>query len=384
MRLIDHEGVVEKWRQVKLRPGYSATLEFTGAGMFRVQAESFHNQVASPGTRRTVVGLVELFFDDFRAEIPVLCAAEPEGPGRIPGLRDVAVMGPRGVRLVARLALTVALVVWATVEAVGQVPANRYEACRQQLRRAPREYESAYCFYRVTLEHRLWSDGERLFEELIAGDPGNAWLVLAYGHVHRTRDPARAEALYRRAAAAFQQAGDVAGEVETRTNLANFLRPGRPRTRGLPPAQAGTGHPACGSTVPARTRAAHRAGCGRLSHGPARRSAEDYRRLEQLALARGEGLVLANARFNLLNTSEAMASVLPTPGARDHLARMAQLSLATAMEAQHLSATLKSHRLLADLFAADAASRTRALERARQCLSMAETARQPGDEAACA
>ena len=84
MRLINHEGVVEKWRQVKLRPGYSATLEFTGAGMFRVQAESFDNQIASPGTRRTVVGLVELF-DDFRAEIPVLCAAEPEGPGRIPG-----------------------------------------------------------------------------------------------------------------------------------------------------------------------------------------------------------------------------------------------------------------------------------------------------------
>jgi hypothetical protein len=84
MRLINHEGVVEKWRQVRLRPGASATLEFTGAGMFRVQAESFDNQVASPGGRRTVVGLVELF-DDFRAEIPVQCAAEPEGPGRIPG-----------------------------------------------------------------------------------------------------------------------------------------------------------------------------------------------------------------------------------------------------------------------------------------------------------
>ena len=93
--------------------------------------------------------------------------------------------------LLARLAIAVATVAWPVV-AGAQVPADPYAACREQFSRAPLDYEPAYCFYRVTLEQRRWDDGERVFAVLIARLPQNPWLVLAHGHVHRTRAPERA------------------------------------------------------------------------------------------------------------------------------------------------------------------------------------------------
>lgn len=86
MRLIDHEGTVVKSLNVKLEAGRSATLEHSGVGLFRVQAETRYESDAAArivSARRTVVGMMELF-DDFRAVIPVRCA-EPADPGRIPG-----------------------------------------------------------------------------------------------------------------------------------------------------------------------------------------------------------------------------------------------------------------------------------------------------------
>ena len=89
---------------------------------------------------------------------------------------------------VARIAVTAATVVWSAVSAA-QAPPDPFAACREQLRRAPRDYESAYCFYRVTSEGRLWDEGARTFDDLMAQQPDNSWLVLAYGHVHRNRGP---------------------------------------------------------------------------------------------------------------------------------------------------------------------------------------------------
>jgi hypothetical protein len=85
MRLLDQDGLVVSSRHVQLQPGQSATLEHTGAGLFRVQAETV--DLLPLGTRvsdrRKVVGIVEVF-DDFRIVIPVDCA-EPAGQGKIPG-----------------------------------------------------------------------------------------------------------------------------------------------------------------------------------------------------------------------------------------------------------------------------------------------------------
>ena len=98
-----------------------------------------------------------------------------------------------------RFLATVAIAAWAAVAAAAQPPsADAYSPCREQLASGHRDYDSAYCFYQVTLDRRLWDEGARMFEELISRDPKNTWLVLAYGHVYLTRNPDRAEALYRR------------------------------------------------------------------------------------------------------------------------------------------------------------------------------------------
>ena len=73
-----------------------------------------------------------------------------------------------------------------------------YARCRERFAQQPDDYESAYCFYQVTIDERRWDEGARVFDDLIAAHPGNLWLPLAYGHVYRTRDPNRAERLYRR------------------------------------------------------------------------------------------------------------------------------------------------------------------------------------------
>ena len=64
-----------------------------------------------------------------------------------------------------------------------------------------------------------------MFDALIAQHPANLWLPLAYGHVFRSRDPARAETLYRRSADGFQRTGHAEGEILARSNLRNFLFP---------------------------------------------------------------------------------------------------------------------------------------------------------------
>lgn len=335
--------------------------------------------------------------------------------------------------MVARVAVLAAAVAWAEA-AAAQVPsvaasakaepADPFATCEQQFRRAPRDYESAYCFYRVTFERRLWADGARVFDDLIARHPDNAWLVLAYGHIHRSRDPDRAEALYRRAAQAFQATNDVGGEAEARSNLANFLRPkGRvadarrevDRVAALAASvddplvkaqawilQAGFVQDTGGDLGVSyrllkqaqdilpdnppylRERALLIAlGAAAFRMGRLDEALTTYRRLETLAMSRGEPLVLANARYNIFNSSEAMEVVLPTPGARVRLTAMAERSLATAVDAQNLDVTVKSHRALADLMAFDDAERDGALQHATQCITLAAQARQPADEAAC-
>ena len=328
-----------------------------------------------------------------------------------------------GHATVARVVLIAATVACSSVGAAQDL-ADPFAACREQLLRAPRDYESAYCFYRVTFERRLWVEGARVFDGLVAQYPDNSWLVLAYGHIHRSRDPDRAEALYRRAAHAFQAAGDVTGEAEARTNLANFLRPkGRvgdarrevdrvvtlaaDASDPLVKAQAWILQAAfvqdTGGDLGMSYRLLKQAqdilpddppylrerallialGGAAFRMGRLDEALTTYRRLETLAMAKGEPLVLANARYNIFNTSEAMEVVLPTPGARERLTAMAERSLATAVAAQNLDITVKSHRALADLMAHDDGARDGALLHARQCVALAAEIRQPADEAAC-
>ena len=83
-----------------------------------------------------------------------------------------------------------------------------------------------------------------------------------------------------------------------------------------------------------------------------------FEKLDALAAAEGEGLAQANAQYNILNTSSLKESLLPSPGAKDRLMRLAERSLATAIAAQNRDMTLKTHRALAELLMKEPGAQT--------------------------
>ncbi len=123
------------------------------------------------------------------------------------------------------LGLTSALALsWPAGVSAGPGP-DPYATCRERFAQKPDDYESAYCFYQITIAERRWDEGARVFDDLIAAHPGNLWLPLAYGHVYRTRDPNRAERLYKQAADGFRASARADGELLARGNLRDFLFP---------------------------------------------------------------------------------------------------------------------------------------------------------------
>jgi CHAT domain-containing protein/tetratricopeptide (TPR) repeat protein len=299
-----------------------------------------------------------------------------------------------------------------------------FAKCSEQFARKPDDYESAYCFFEVTQQKSLWDEGARLFDGLIQKNPTNLWLPLAYGHVYRGRDPQRAEALYRQSADGFQRAGHAEGEILARSNLRNFLFPkGRLEDATSETARvAAIGRSVNDPLLKARAwtlEATHVQDSGgdlSLAHrllkqteamifpdGPYRlkRSTLNslglvafrlgrldealtvFQMLDELAAAEGEGLAQANAQYNILNTSTLKEVLLPSPGGKERLMRLAERSLATGIAAQNRTMTLKTHRALAELLMKDPRAHERALEHVEGCLDLAASLRQPQDEAEC-
>jgi CHAT domain-containing protein len=321
-------------------------------------------------------------------------------------------------------ALIGAAVVALSATAAAQPVAAPFAKCSELFARQPDNYDSAYCFYEVAQQKNLWDEGERVFDSLIAAHPGNHWLPLAYGHVFRSRNPDRAEALYRQAADGFKNARHVEGEILARSNLRNFLFPkGRVKEAALEMERvAALGAASTDPLLKARAwtlEATHVQDAGgdlgrayRLlkqtersifPNGPyrLRRSTLNslglvafrlgrldealtiFRNLDDLAGAEGETLVQANAQYNILNTSALIESLMPSPGAKTRLMQMAERSLATAMRAQNRDMTLKTHRALAELLAKEPGGKEKALEHIERCLELAAKLRQPHDEAVC-
>ena len=308
--------------------------------------------------------------------------------------------------------------------AVAAAADDPFTKCAEQFARKPDDYESAYCFYEVTLQKSLWEDGARMFDGLIAQHPTNLWLPLAYGHVYRSRDPGRAETLYRKSADGFQRAGHAEGEILARSNLRNFLFPkgrvadatretervaelGRSVSDPLLKARAWTLEAThvqdTGGDLTLAYRLLKQTEGKIFPDGPYRlkrttlnslglvafrlgrldEALTIFEKLDALAAAEGEGLAQANAQYNILNTLSLKESLLPSPGAHERLMRLAERSLATAIAAQNRDMTLKTHRALAELLMKDAAARTSALEHVGGCLELAVKLRQPHDEAVC-
>ena len=66
MRFINQQGTVVRAKTVMIAPGGSATLEYSGAGLYRMQAETYEPLI-SLSNRRSVVSSGELFgADGFR------------------------------------------------------------------------------------------------------------------------------------------------------------------------------------------------------------------------------------------------------------------------------------------------------------------------------
>jgi hypothetical protein len=107
------------------------------------------------------------------------------------------------------LGLTSALALIMTVGVSAAPQPDPYATCRKQFAQSPDDYNSAYCFYQVTVNERRHGQGVRVFDDLIDANPGNMWLPLAYGHMFRTRDPNHAERLYQQAADGFRSAAST-------------------------------------------------------------------------------------------------------------------------------------------------------------------------------
>lgn len=299
-----------------------------------------------------------------------------------------------------------------------------FAACRQRFADKPLDYESAYCFYQVALQRRLWVEGGRVFDVLMREHAGNFWLPLAAGHVHRERDPARTEALYRQAADGFREQGHAGGEILARGTLRSYLQP-RGRVEDataemaritavaatvedpLLKAQAWTIEASHVQETGGDLGMAYRLlkqseraispnGSYRLKRnclnalgsvafrmGRVDEALAIYEQLDRLAADANDAREQAATRYNILNASSMKETLLPTPGARLRLMRLAEQSLAAGMQAEHTLVTLKTHRTIASLLAHDVSAKREALDHVNKCLTLAVATRQPHDEALC-
>lgn len=325
--------------------------------------------------------------------------------------------------MIRRLGLTCAIVLTVAARAFGLEP-DPFGTCRQRFAREPDSYDSAFCFYQVTLKGVPWQRAVRVFDQLIRMHPGNFWLRLAYGHVYRTRDPERAERLFRQAADGFASTTHAEGELLARTNLRNFLFPrGRvdEATRELnrvveigdasddPVLKAlawsllalhlqetggDLGHAfrllksaerSLFPDGPYRLKRTNLASLGIVAAAAGRfdEAITFFHRLDELATSEGDAQTQAIARYNLFNTTTMKESLLPTLGGRERLLEMLRRALEAGEAAQQPIVMLRSHTALAELLAKDPERRSEALAHLSRCLTLAAEAKQPYDEAVC-
>ena len=322
------------------------------------------------------------------------------------------------------------LVVLIQILAVGGAPASAaqpgdpFAACRALFAEKPDDYESAACFARVALDDRLWPEGRRAFDTLIAAHPANFWLPLAYGNAWVARSPERAEQFYRQAADGFRASGHREGELLARSTLRTFLFPrGRVDEAAREAARVveigdASGDPLLKAAAwslhalhiqdtggdlgharrllkqaesaifpdgPYRLKRANLVSLGQVASRLARfdEALAIYARLDALATAAANAPDQAIARFNVFNTMAMKENILPTAQGREALVQRASQALDAGRAAPHELVTIRSHGALAELLARTPGARATALQHATECVRQATRARRPHDEAFC-
>jgi CHAT domain-containing protein len=327
-------------------------------------------------------------------------------------------------RVAPSIILALIAMAGAPVAAAGAEPRDPYAECRVRLAATPDDYEAAFCFYRIIRDGQRWTEAERVFDGLMAAQPENHWLPLAYGHVYLARDPARAERLYRVAAEAFAAAGRADGELQARSSLWDALTPlgrGADAAREVERVVA-IGHASSDRLLQARAwslQALHvqhvggdvgfayrllkqaeglvfpdgpyrlqRTTLNSLSTAASRAGRLDeavaaLERLDEIAAAARDAPTQAIAQYNLFNTILMREQALPSPDARGRLVPLAQRALATGRAVGNRQVMMRSHSALAELLARAPGRRHEALEHVRACLDLVNGAVQPYDEAVC-
>jgi CHAT domain-containing protein len=331
--------------------------------------------------------------------------------------------GPTRV-VVATLCLIHALAVAAPRGAGAAEAPDPFATCRERLSEKPDDYESAGCFSRLALDDRLWAESIGVFEAVISAHPKNFWLTLAYGNAWVSRDAARAERLYREAAAGFEVSGHAEGELLARSTLRTFLfargrvgeaahETGRVVAIGrasddpllkaaawslqalhIQDAGGDLGHAfrllkqaeaAIFPDGPYRLKRANIVSLGQVTARLARfdEALAIYARLDALATEQGNAPDQAVARFNIFNTTAMKENLLPTPSGREALMHLATRALEAGRAAPHELVMIRSHSALAELLAKVPGGRPAALDHVSHCLALATRARRPHDEAFC-
>ena len=109
-----------------------------------------------------------------------------------------------------------------------------------------------------------------------------------------------------------------------------------------------------------------------------------FHRLDVLAGEAGDPGTRATARYNALETTAMKQGLLPSPDSRERLIRLAEAALESGQTADHQLVTIRSHAVLAQLYAATVEGQPAAVAHVTQCLALATAARQAHDEAICA
>ena len=280
-----------------------------------------------------------------------------------------------------------------------------FERCEQLAAAQPESAETARCFDQTGETLKRADQAKAKLRELLRRYPGSPWptFFLVY------RDPGALEALPG-VAAAFAARGDAEGEVSARVNLYRLLfnagrvgEAGAQVERTVRVAQ-GSGKPA----LIARARvleARHLWGTGRdlegaylllrqaepalfpdglysaqrecllalanldLELGRYQEGLEVFRRLAELAAAKGDPFSAANARYGMARAVLDRTAELPSAAGRQEVARLAQQALDAATAARNGNILVRVHWMLGILSRGEAARR-----HFDACLSAAATA----------
>jgi tetratricopeptide (TPR) repeat protein len=296
--------------------------------------------------------------------------------------------------------------------------------CLNRFAQQPDDYDSAYCFYRLTLDGHSWQASARQLEALMADHPGNFWLPLAYGHMYRARDPVRTETLYRQAANGFKSLGHAEGEIVARSNLRSFVFPhgrvddaAREVARVVEIAEASDDPllkarawslqaqhlEETGGNLGHAFRLLKQAEAAIFPNGPYRMKRTNldmlgivavgagrfdealaaFHRLDELAGAERDLRTQAFARYNIFHTTSMKEALLPTAGGRERLVSLVQRALAAGQAAGEELVVIRSHAALAEILGNTPGGRTSAFTHLHACLALARKAQQAYDEAVC-